>query len=106
MQRDCLSILIATCLFAGADGHGHDVHERILGRAWRCVHHLHTRAAESAARALEVLLLPMSLFEAVQVMQGIINATEKERKKEEMQRAKLERSGFPDVVHLRQVEAV
>ena len=53
-----------------------------------------------------MLLLPMSLFEAVQVMQGIINATEKERTKEEMQRAKLERSGFPDVVHLRQVEAV
>ena len=30
-----LSIFIDTRLFAGADGHGHDVHERILGRAWR-----------------------------------------------------------------------
>jgi hypothetical protein len=55
----------------------------------------------------EVLLLPMSLFEVVHVAQNIINSTVTASPDDsaEMQRANLELSWFPDVVHLRQVEA-
>ena len=55
----------------------------------------------------EILLLPMSLFEVKYVVKNILNATVTASPDDsaEMQQVKLEKSGFPDVVHLQQVEA-
>jgi len=51
---------------------------------------------QGAESEYEVLMLPMSLFEVVYVAKNILDAAET---------VVLERSGFPDVVHLRQVVA-